>query len=208
MKKLATLLCVGALSFGAFAQGTVNFLNGSYALISTNTATGSGPLVNVAGNFYFGLFTASSTVTTASLANLLTPAWTFTGAYATNIAAAGRISGGANVATTTGWTPGNTNSFLVAGWNTAMGHDWSTVSAALQAGTAPANGLFGMSLVSFGMAGGGTAGIPSFSLWATGPGLQGNSLTSGFALLPIPEPTTIALAGLGAAALLIFRRRK
>jgi len=31
---------------------------------------------------------------------------------------------------------------------------------------------------------------------------------SGFNIVPIPEPSTFALAGLGAAALLIFRRRK
>lgn len=31
---------------------------------------------------------------------------------------------------------------------------------------------------------------------------------SGFVLTAVPEPTTLALAGLGAAALLIFRRRK
>ena len=38
----------------------------------------------------------------------------------------------------------------------------------------------------------------------TSPGMWTGSLL----LTPVPEPTTIALGGLGAAALLLFRRRK
>lgn len=208
MKKLATLLCMSALATGAFAQGTVAFLNGSYALISTNSGSGAFSTGTAASGYYYGLFTASSTVTTATLSDLLTATWTFTGAYATNIPAAGRLSGGANVVTTTGWTPGNTNSFLVAGWNGTMGHDWATIASELSGGTAPAGSLIGLSAVGFGAAGGGTGGLPAFALWATVPNGQGTPLSSGFTLSPVPEPTTLALSGLGAAALLIFRRRK
>ncbi len=39
------------------------------------------------------------------------------------------------------------------------------------------------------------------------PIFNATTIASGF-LIPVPEPTTMALAGLGAAALLIFRRRK
>jgi hypothetical protein len=39
------------------------------------------------------------------------------------------------------------------------------------------------------------------------PGTPGNFITAGFEVALVPEPTTFALAGLGAAALLIFRRR-
>lgn len=207
MKKLATFLCLGALATGAFAQGTVTFLNGSYALISTNNGT-VGATATTASGFYFGLFTASSTVTSATMANLLTPTWTFTGIYATNIAAAGRLSGLSGVATLTGWNAGATNSYLVAGWNSAFGHDWSAISGELANGTAPASALFGMSAVAFGAAGGGTAGAPAFALWGQFPNGQGTPLSTGFALTPIPEPATLAFAGLGAAAMLIFRRRK
>jgi hypothetical protein len=38
-------------------------------------------------------------------------------------------------------------------------------------------------------------------------GFSGSGMTA-FGVSPVPEPTTFALAGLGAAALLIFRRRK
>ncbi len=86
-----------------------------------------------------------------------------------------------------------------------MGHDWSTVANEIQTGTAPAGSGFGMSYVSFGMAGGGTAGIPSFALWATGPGVQGTPLTSGFEIWFTPEPTTSALL-LIAGLTLVWRR--
>jgi len=39
-------------------------------------------------------------------------------------------------------------------------------------------------------------------------GVIPNGVFNGLVLAPIPEPSTFALAGLGAAALLIFRRRK
>jgi len=52
--------------------------------------------------------------------------------------------------------------------------------------------------------------------WASGSGsatspyviTKGANAYNGLVLAPIPEPSTFALAGLGAAALLIFRRRK
>jgi len=52
---------------------------------------------------------------------------------------------------------------------------------------------------------------PASSTWATG-GYNMDFLASGYRgavmLTQVPEPTTIALAGLGAAALMILRRRK
>jgi hypothetical protein len=41
----------------------------------------------------------------------------------------------------------------------------------------------------------------------TSPTLTYLTGLNGFSIVPVPEPTTFALAGLGAAALLIFRRR-
>jgi len=46
------------------------------------------------------------------------------------------------------------------------------------------------------------SGTPAPFVWGASP------LVSGLVLEPVPEPTTIVLGGLGAAALLAFRRRK
>src|ERR1041385_369466 len=116
MKKLATILCVMAITVGAFAQGTINFNNASGLLVSTNsTATGgtAGNASPTLGSWYYAVFTAASTTTTIdpSLQALLTSAWTFDGIYGTNVAIStgGRFSGGSGVATTAGWPAGSTN---------------------------------------------------------------------------------------------------
>src|SRR5438105_15088786 len=128
MKKLTAILGLSALATGAFAQGTVSIGNGSYAFARTNaTALSGGTAGNTApilGSFYYAVFTAASTVTSvdANLQNLFNPSiWTFTGLYATNsaVATGGRLmNGGATGAAgapATGWTPGQTNSFILLG---------------------------------------------------------------------------------------------
>jgi len=225
MKKLAATLCLSALAVGAFAQGTVNFLNGATTLTRTNgAALGFGTGNTAPGaNYYYAVFTASSTITSATAFDLLGASWTMTGLYGSNTVATsgGRFTGGGNVATTTGWQPGATNSYLVAGWSADLGHDWSVIAAQLQGSTfsggayrgsawSKTGGYFGISGIGFGAAGGGASGLPAFSLFGPSATLQGTPISSGFDLFTtqVPEPTTIALAGLGAAAFVIFRRRK
>jgi hypothetical protein len=70
--------------------------------------------------------------------------------------------------------------------------------------TGPSGGPCGVSAIGTGAAGGtGASGnaFPPFPLFG------GTGITQGFTL-GIPEPSSIALAGLGAATLLLFRRRK
>jgi len=228
MKKLAFTLCLSALASAAFAQGTVNFLNSPSTLIRTNSSglsTGSTGATSTAANGYFyALYTAPSTVTSASLSDL--SGWTFAGLYGANTAATtgGRFTGGAAAATASGtWGPGVTNSFMIVGWSAGFaGQTEASVRSRMNGATfsngqwsggglsGADNGQFvGISGVGFGAAGGGPNGIPAFSLFGA-PNSQGTPLSSGFDLfvVNVPEPSTIALAGLGAAALVIFRRRK
>jgi len=211
MKKIIAIIGLSVACIGAFGQGTVNFINTSATLISTNGAT-TGALANVANQYVFAILTAPMVGfgSPQTSANITDGTWTFDGIYGNNIAAYGRFSGGNNVATTTGWGAGVTNSYVIVGWSANLGATWSSISNQLASGSWSANGYFGVSSIAFGMAGGGPSSLSPFGLFGTGPVAAGTPLTSGFTLyaVSVPEPSTIALAGLGAASLLLFRRRK
>jgi hypothetical protein len=108
------------------------------------------------------------------------------------------------------YTTGTIDYYLVVGWSSNEGNNWLTVSNRLATGTmiAGASSWFGTSLVTFNYNGGGAGGQPTVSVWGDSTGLLNGGLASGFYLLPIPEPSTIVLAGLGGLSLLLFRRRK
>ena len=191
MKKLAAMLCLSAMATGAFAQGLVNFANNAGTLVSANiggnVATTSGP----AGSYYFGLLTSATAAGPFTFANVL----------GTNQVTAngGRFTGGNGIAVN-GWAPGSTMFYEVAGWEQSLGTTFNPAWLT----TAP-SGLFGLSVVGSGVAGGGSQSLPSLPLFG-GTGItQGFTLTGGAS---VPEPSSMALIGLGAAALVIFRRRK
>jgi len=197
MKKLAAILCLSALTTGAFAQGLVNFFNSSSTLSSATVNGVSAATSGAAGSYYYGLLTAPTA----------TGPFTFSGAYATNLAVAGRFTGGANVAVT-GWAAGATASYEVAIWSASLGHDFQAGWLTGNFGNAPAGSVFGLSSIATGISGGaGVPASPSYNLFGGATGIQ-----TGFNAAEVggvvPEPTSMALAGLGAAALLIFRRRK
>jgi hypothetical protein len=191
MKKLAAVLCFAALTCGAFAQGTVTMFNTTSTLISSGGAVIP---AGAPGTYYFGLLSAPLGVTDLGQ-------FSFTGVYGTNLTQAGVVFGGAN-RVTTGWGIGEDRNYYLAGWSADNGPTWQ---AAWLTGL-PTAGFFGRSAIAHGVAGGAPPSggfIPALNLFGGAP-----SLTTGFNLVPVPEPTTMALAGLGAAALLIFRRRK
>lgn len=198
MKKLAAILCLSALTTGAFAQGLVNFFNNANTLVSSGPA-GSGTATSGAANgYYFALLTSPVGANT----------FTYAGALGTNQAAVGRFFGGASVAIS-GWAAGTSRDFEVAGWSASLG---TTFNPAWLNGTGfGAAGFFGKSGLGTGQAGGSTATgtLPNLNIFGGATGIQ-----AGFNLAPVggggtvPEPSSMALAGLGAAALLIFRRRK
>lgn len=212
MKKLIATLCLTALATGVFAQGLVKFQNSTTTLIKQQMADGS--TVNTPGSaltapgFYYAVLAATEGTQDPHV-------FGFAGAYATNTTAAGRLQGGLLTGVpVTGWAPGETKSFMVVGWSADQGAVFNPAWIALGnvdtghgmfAGTP--GGYFGVSAIGVGAAGGPDPvtglSLPTLAIFGPTP-----SLNTGFTLVPVPEPTTMALAGLGAAALLIFRRRK
>jgi hypothetical protein len=197
MKKLAVILCLSALTTGAFAQGLINYQNSGQTLISAQPQGGNAAAINnTPGSFYFGLLISASGAAGS---------FNFTGLYATNTAAStgGRLAGG-NGISVPGWGAGVTMSYEIAGWDASLGHTFNPAWLT----TAP-NGFFGTSPVATGAAGGvDTTGnsIPTYNLFGGATGIPTGFTLAGPSVTP--EPSSMALAGLGAAALLIFRRRK
>lgn len=94
--------------------------------------------------------------------------------------------------------------FEIVGWSSSLGTTWSSIQSQLNNNWS-AGGFFGTSTV-----GQATSGVPPLgtpaSLFGTGTG-QVAPFTM-YTVTPVPEPTTLALAGLGGLSLLLLRRRK
>jgi len=205
MKKLLTLTVLIAVASASYGQGLVNFFNGNTTKISTNSVVGgpaTGPTLGTSAEvYYYGLFRGANGATDPNT-------FTFTGVYATNTSTSGRLlSDNGGQPSITGFAAGSTVDFLVRGWSANIGHDWVVVQAYLLNPSSP-DTFYGQS----GIADGyilGSAGSPPQNLFGPATGAGGGQLAPfTLGLLPVPEPSTFALAGLGAAALLIFRRRK
>jgi len=225
MKKLALITVLSTLALGAFAQGTIVANNGGTTLFTTNgVAAGGG-----AGQYYFALLSGgeyNNSSPNASLASLLSN-YTFTGVIGTNTATAGRLSSGSGLCVTmgaqAGWPVEQTNSFVEIGWSANLGTSFGSISNAiaqanLAGGIWSTAGLFGISAVGDETAGGVdpvtglTVNPPNiFGAALNGVGglnqIQGLNLTA-VTVGAVPEPGTMALAGLGGLSLLAFRRRK
>jgi hypothetical protein len=207
-KTLITLALVGA-SAAAFAQGKVTFGNDSahYFVLGTTLAADAalgGGSSSTAGNTVSG---APGAITASPLPSGMTLiAALYAGTTAANMTlqtqytlnAAGWFQAGRMVNHTVILTgvPGA----ALANFEVVVANSIGATVAASQAASTyfGSSGLFtatpGGSISYPGIVAGGPAG----STWAPG-NLVINS---------VPEPSTFALAGLGAAAMLIFRRRK
>ena len=194
MKKLAAILCLSALSTGAFAQGLINFFNNANALASSGANASSATAIPAtAGTYYFGLLTSTNGTS-----------FTFANVYGTNQASLGRFTGGAGIQVA-GWAAGQNRTFEVAGWSSTLGAAFNPAWLAANPGNGTTS-FFGVSALGTGQSGGfnGTGTLPNLNIFGGATGIQaGFAMTGG-----VPEPSSMALAGLGAAALLIFRRRK
>jgi len=185
MKKLlVTALTLAGLSASVFGQGTILFQD---VTIPHKVYVGSSP---ASGTFTVELLGGAAGLTEAQLST--TPLVVFTSTTGSGIFYDGTAITipGAPAGTGTGDTVNNATLDII-GWT----GNYTSLAAAQAAGALIGDtGAFQNHT-----GGGGTpAAAPSnFTGWV------GNLV-----LVPVPEPTTLALGGLGAAALFLFRRRK
>jgi hypothetical protein len=229
MKKLAlTIVCLSALTGVVFAQGSVNWSTISAAAMTAQTnssqfsplfggGSGAGPSGDISvagGGFYFQLLfnttlVRSTNANPTTLAELAT--WQDAGLSATNSTAqAGKLVpiNGTTQATVP-WAAGVTNNIMLVGWSANLGTTWSAVSTKLQNWDwFYPSAYFGMSRTGWISPNNFNPGATMFGLAQTSAGMPISSLNMQLYFLPIPEPGTMALAGLGGLILLMFRRRK
>jgi len=230
MKKLLTITASLGLAVAAFGQGQVNFANSSAAAskISQNSALGgalTGLATAGANSYYYELFIAPYGTLAAGTAEGANGATGFqavdptsigfvdTGFEAASTATAGRLAmitagdsqGYADMtAVNASYGAGDSADLLVVGWSANLGTNWTTVKADIDAGNysagTPGATWVGESVVGAIVLGGGSTPVSGIPAATTAPGF-------GLYLVQVPEPATFALCGLGAAALVIFRRR-
>jgi PEP-CTERM motif-containing protein len=217
MKKLLSLTALFATVVCCFGQGQISWNNSATTLIriSDNLGLTSVPLppntASTPNPFYFAIFVAASgTPAPASsisdqTVGLHDPNWQFAGAYAGNstaAAGAGRLQnpGQPNIA---GYPGGSTINFIVRGWSANMGTTWNQVVSFIDANPNAPGTAYGTSVMAVNsILGGSGSPLPIPSAW----GLSASQIP-GLTLYAVPEPSTLALAGLGVAALLGLRRR-
>ena len=218
MKKILALSAIlAATASGVFAQGTITFNNTTATYVTTNNGTVGNIASGNSGNIIdFTVLVAPMTSfgVPTSITNPTNSVWLSTGLSFTNSGtAAGRVLGYSSVTVPSNWAAGSTNSYIIVAWSANLGSSWATVSQEAITGNWTTAGLFGYSAVGFNQAGGSVNGnsVPSPNLCGTSATTQGTPV-GGFALSAVapsvtPEPSTIALAGMGIASLLAFRRR-
>jgi hypothetical protein len=209
MKKLLITLGVTLVCVGAFAQGKVSFAADTTHLAYFTTSTGDLTTNIVAGRGVYG-------PTITSLGGVVMAADLWAGTSAGSLSKVTSITAWSTAAegrwTTTSVILPNGMPGATTAWFQINIHD-STVGSAEEA-WAQMNKYGGMSPV-FSMIPGVTTYVglgnttAGASTWAAGTFPMG---TLGFGSIEVyatvPEPGTFALAGLGAAVLMIFRRRK
>jgi hypothetical protein len=226
MKKLVMIMAVGAICVSSFAQGNLTFSNNSAKRVwnAYQVAADSSPDT---GTLRVALLVSANTaaVPTTFLSGASTPTnepvapamnATWTGILSDpNFKLATNNSSGLLITTTAGGTgpalgiynggllslqgfaEGQTIALYVLAWSRAFATPIDAMNA---------NGVVGFSQkITYTL---GSVGIPGGSIVAANAGNTGNGPVDGFGILNVPEPSTFALAGLGAAAMLIFRRRK
>jgi hypothetical protein len=195
MKTFFCLAVVSVSTVSAAAQGQVNINNRGLPMTQLVRSASGAPLVgtNFVAQIVYGASAASLTTVLGDVAPFRVVTTTSPGTW--------NPLGGTGVRTLTGFNTGDIVSMQVRVWDSTTFSSWSAASAALSAGfvLAPTSAT--------------QAGASSVFIYTVGSASDPSSLNivnfTGFTLtaFQMPEPTTIALGVLGAAALLWRRRR-
>jgi len=219
MKKLliiASVLALGAIA--SQAQGTVSISLGGGNLVSTNDGTHIGKAYgSAAAGFYYELLVSTTAQPDITSQSTSIGSWLDTGVFGTSGTTAlngGKITSGAGL-TANNWTAPSgavedDQRFVeIIGWSGSYGTTFAAFLTSLSGGLA-SGGFFGVESGQ-NVAGGGPSGLPAVNQWGNQTGGSGLGFNSGLVLTQvaaIPEPTTMALAGLGGLAMLALRRKK
>jgi len=213
MKKTLMIAVAGMIASSAFAQGLISINEASYKISSNGVL-----LTKTANSYFFDVieYVGSGTPTINSAADLTSGAnWIDTGVYGVNgsgVATQGYVTGSATASVTagaTGWsqdtTAGTSAYFVVVGWSSNLANGsagaWASIVTQINGTWNNPAGVFAYSNI-----GNITANVApgnGASVWQSGGATAFNLVTVAAA----PEPGTMALAALGGASLLLFRRR-
>jgi hypothetical protein len=200
-KVFLTVVSAAAMAASSFAQGEVGFNQTS--AVSPILINPQGPSVKMfgsAGTYDFGLYMGSAGATLIEQMQLVALATSPKVPASTTFNAGlflypgGTVTSPGNVANTLNFQAGTQYAFYVAGWAASGGSDFFTAIGS----DAP----IGQSALGFITPVTGTTAVPN--VFGTSPGQVQGFLIDFWS----PEPSTLAIGSLGAAALLLFRRRK
>lgn len=234
---LTTFACVSFASI-CFPQGAVILNTTSPLVTTNNgvvsgAASGSSTyyyaVLDMTQSQYAGLNPSQQSSLTNLYSSSILPLWTYSGVNGNNVSLhPGGIAGNATASgnTASNWAEPTVNQtyntassydyYVIVGWSANEGTSWLTVSNELATSSMVSGpgSWFGVSMLAYNYAGVPGAGSQpaAVNLWGTSTtGLAGSGGVTGLVLTPVtavPEPSTIALAALGGASLLLFRRRK
>jgi hypothetical protein len=214
-KSLLIAAAASMVACGAFAQGTINFLaSGSSSPIkfstdggatSTKAPTGNPSQVSTYGQLNIGFFFApnGTALTLAGGLPNFTVAWSQSSLVLHQVTPVPGQVPSTPVTSTVG-AAGDTVEMEVVAW-TGTATSWAAAVANQSGillgytGSSASGGGLGWAQLT---GGAGSPPGPAATMVTGAGGFNGLTLSS------VPEPSTIALGGLGAAALLALRRRK
>jgi hypothetical protein len=194
-----------AISTRSFAQKTqIEYENGPLnPIFLYNDITGiTTKMFGSAGTFDFGLYMGSAGSTSLSQMQLVELALSPNAATSTAFNAGvfstttGYVTSPGNVANTLNFQADIQYAFLIAGWSAADGSTYQQAAVSVDP-------YVWLGISDLGFVTPVVLPTPPPHVFGTSPGQ-----VLGFTLTGSPEPATIALGSLGAAALLLFRRRK